>query len=413
MSTSSSGITPVRRRPEVEVLLGCARTRMEPEVAWRVTDALKDGIDWDYLIYQTFYHGTAPLLFRNLSRIGAGTIPEATLNQLRGAVSFIARWNLSATGELLKLLRLFGESGIRALPLKGPVLGLVAYGDLSLRSFGDLDILMPREDILKAKDVLLQRGYQPALQLNDSEERAYLQTHHDYQFSRSGDEVAIELQWGVTQWSFAFPLDFDEIWQNRGRISLAGSVVPTISTEELLLMLCVHGTKHRWERLKWVCDIAELIVTYRHAIAWDRLMDQARALGGERMLLIGFFLAHDLLSTAPPNHILKRILDEKQVKSIAGGVSRGLCHDGYPARLRDETPLFYWRSRERLRDKWALLWRYFPDYFFRLVNPNERDRVFLPLPSFLSSSYFLVRPFRLLRESSSGVLRRFHRSERS
>jgi len=91
-------------------------------------------------------------------------------------------------------------------------------------------------------------------------------------------------------------------------------------------------------------------------------------------------------------------------------VSKRLFHEASnPARLRDETPFFYWKSRERLRDKWALLWRYFPEYFFRIVVPNKRDQAFLQLPSFLFSSYYLIRPVRLLWEYWFNFLNRLYR----
>jgi Uncharacterised nucleotidyltransferase len=396
-SKSNLAIYP-DRRPEVEMLLACARTGMNSDATRRVEHAPQDGIDWDYLICAALYHGTAPLLFRNLSRISFARIPDATLQQLRRIVGLMARWSLSLTGELLELLARFHEIGIRALPLKGPVLAAAAYGDLSLRPFGDLDILMPRDDIPKAKDVLLQRGYRPALQLTASDEQAYLQSHHDYKFSRSRDGIIVELQWGVTQLSFAFPLDFDEMWHHRGEICVAGSVVPTIVTEDLLLALCVHGAKHRWDRLKWICDVAEIVDRSQWPIDWNRLMTDARKRGGQRMLLLGLFLARDLLDAILPDKVLKTIRNDSQIKLLAGRVVERLFRErSQPDELLDERPFFYWRVRERLRDKLAIALRYFPEYFYRLILPNVKDRAFFRLPASLAPGYYLVRPVRLVK----------------
>jgi hypothetical protein len=408
-SKSNLAIAP-NRRPEVEVLLCCGRTHIGPDTAERVRQLLKEQIDWNYLIEIASYHGTIPLLFWNLSRLALDDVPETTLDQLKASYNGIACWNLSLTGELLKLLDLFRDRGIRALPLKGPILAAAAYGNLSLRQFCDLDILVPKGDMLKAKEVLMSRGYHPKLDLTAGEEAAYLESHHDYKFIRSKDGVAVEIQWGVTQWSFAFPFDFEDAWKYRQVISLAGASVLNIAPEILLLMLCVHGTKHRWEQVKWICDIAEMVDTSREKLDWDRLMDQARTLGGERMLLLGLFLAHDLLRAELPEETSERIHNDPQVKLLASQVSKRLFHEASnPAGLRDETPFFYWKSRERLRDKWALLSRYFPEYFFRIVVPNKRDHAFLPLPSFLSTSYCLIRPVRLVWEHWSSVLHRLHR----
>ncbi|MGH7929777.1 MAG: nucleotidyltransferase domain-containing protein, partial [Candidatus Binatia bacterium] len=332
---------------------------MEPKATQRATDALRNEIDWDFLIDGAIRHGVAPLLFRNLSRSSREEIPDRTLTQLRHVSGSIACRNLFLTGELLTLLRLFGEIGISALPLKGPLLGVAAYGDLSLRPFNDLDILMPQKDILKAKDVLLERGYEPKTQLTSAEERVYVQTHHDYKFTRRNDEVVVEIQWGVTQWSFAFEIDFDEIWERRKQIVLAGAAVPLISTEDLLLALCVHGAKHRWERLKWICDIAELVGVARDSIDWVHLTSRARALGGERMLLLGLFLAHDLLDANLPSEVLKIIQSDSQIRWLFGRVGEGLFGRRLDSdELSDERPFFYWRVRERLQDKLAVARRY-------------------------------------------------------
>jgi hypothetical protein len=386
-------------RPEVEVLLACARTRMDSDATQRVRHAIRNQVDWDFLICEALHHGMMPLLFRNLSRTSRGLVPETILTQLGSAASSIACRNLSLTGELLKLLRLFTEASIRALPLKGPVLGLAAYGDLSLRCFGDLDILVAREEILKAKELLVRRGYEPALQLNSDEERIYVQTHHDYKFTRGNNEAVVEIQWGITQWSFAFPLEFDQIWQRREQTVLAGAAVLTISSEDLLLALCVHGAKHRWERLKWICDIAELVGVDRDRICWNRLTARARALGGERMLLLGLFLAHDLLDASLPSEVLKSLERDSQIKSLSARISETLFGRRLDSdELGDERPFFYWRVRERLEDKLAIARRYFPEYFLRMLVPNAKDRAFIQLPAFLSVGYYLVRPIRLLKD---------------
>jgi len=375
-----------------------------------VRELLKEQIDWNYLIGIASYHGTIPLLFWNLSRLAPDDVPKTTLDQLKAASNAIACWNLCLTGELLKLLNLFRDRGIRALPLKGPALAAAAYGNLSLRQFCDLDILVPKEDMLKAKEVLMLQGYHPKLDLTAGEEATYLESHHDYKFVRSKDSMVVEIQWGVTQWSFAFPFDFEDAWKHREVISMAGASAPNIAREILLLMLCVHGTKHRWEQLKWICDIAEMVETYRDKLDWNRLMDQACALGGERMLLLGLFLAQDLLGAGLSEEAIKRVYNDPQVKLLAGQVSKRLFHEASnPATLRDETPFFYWKARERLRDKLVLLSRYFPEYFFRIFVPNKRDHAVLQLPSFLSITYYLIRPARLVWEHWSSVLHRLHR----
>jgi hypothetical protein len=281
-----------------------------------------------------------------------------------------------------------------------------AYGNLAFRSFCDLDILMQRDDIIKAKDVLLIHNYQPSLRLTANQENAYLRTHHDYKFISPSRAFVVELQWGVTEWSFAFHFDFAEVWDRCESVSLAGVTALNMNVEDQLLTLCVHGTKHRWQQLKWISDIGELVDSYRDSINWDRLLAQSRKLGGERMLLLGLCLAHDLLGTVLPNPVLERVSGDSKGAILAQRVSYKLFPDADAEdTLLDEKPFFYWHARERLRDKLLLLWKYLPEYIARLVVPNERDRAFWRAPSYLNFSYYLVRPARLLWEQWLGVLR--------
>jgi Uncharacterised nucleotidyltransferase len=394
-SKSNLAIYP-DRRPESELLLLCGRTRLKPDKAQRLRELLEKGIDWNYLVQQALYHGTIPLLFRNLSLICPDGIPKATLNQLRDCSNGIARSNLCLTGELLHLLNLFRERGIRALPLKGPVLAAAAYGNLSLRQFCDLDILVDKANMVKAKEMLISQGYNPKLSLTADQEKAHLESHHDYGFVRSRDGSVVEIQWNITQSSFAFPFDFADLWKRRAVIFLAGEKVYTLRREDLLLVLCVHGAKHQWEQLKWICDIAEFVVSCHDTIDWDRLAVRARAQGGQRMLFLGLYLAYDLIGANLPDQVLKIIHHDSQIKLLAGLVRQGLFRDrSQPAELRNERPFFYWKVRERVGDKLAIAWRYFPEYFLRMVVPTYRDRTFLKLPAFLSLGYYLVRPLRL------------------
>ena len=66
---------------------------------------------------------------------------------------------LYLTAELLRILRLLDAHAIRAVPLKGPALAQSLYGDLALREFCDLDVLVQETDLRKARGLLEAQGY--------------------------------------------------------------------------------------------------------------------------------------------------------------------------------------------------------------------------------------------------------------
>ena len=66
----------------------------------------------------------------------------------------------------------------------------------------------------------------------------------------------------------------------------------------------------------WLCDIAELIRAHPQ-MDWQRLLEQAKTSGSKRMLLLGLFLANDLLRTDLPDDVWQRIQAAPKVQLLA------------------------------------------------------------------------------------------------
>jgi len=293
------------------------------------------------------------------------------------------------------------------MPYKGPVLAASVYGDLALRQFSDLDILVCERDVPRAKELLLSQGYRSHIQLSGEQESTYLQSHREYQFVRDDDRVMVELQWGITaHWQImsSFPLDFEYLWDRLKAVSLAGTTVRTLAPEDLLLILCVHGSSHLWRRLSWLCDVAELVRTHQE-VDWERLVERARVLGGERMLLLGLALASDLLGTTLPEGIHQKVQATPVVQSLTMQVGEWLFRQVDDSIGLFEESHFFMKIRERLRHRVPYFLLYLRVYLRTTVTPNAKDRECLPLPEFLSPLYFLIRPVRLVVEYGLSALR--------
>ena len=62
-------------------------------------------------------------------------------------------------------MKLFEKYDIQALAFKGPTLAQNAYGDITLRQFGDLDILIRKKDRSRMVSILLNEQYIPEINL--------------------------------------------------------------------------------------------------------------------------------------------------------------------------------------------------------------------------------------------------------
>lgn len=380
-------------RPEFELVACCARTHLEPTVAGRVRSLLEAGVDWDVVVQLARQHGISSLLFHHLNSHFAAYLPAAVHNLLRDEFRDNARLNLYLTGELLRLLDRLEASGIPAVPYKGPVLAATAYGNLSLRLFGDLDLLVREQDVAKLKQLLLTWGFQqtwPHTLLTADQEALHLRYHCVYQFTRDEGNVVVEAHWNLTPSYFSFAFDFDQHWSRLKSVNVAGKSIRSFAPEDLLLILSVHGAKHGWERLIWVCDIAQIVRTGRD-LDWSRALRLAGRLGAKRMLLLSLFLAHELLAVDLPRDIMAAIDEDGAIVHLAAEAC--MCMNRAPntsgTALEDSLfDPFHMKVRERWSDRLR--------YFVRaLTFPTSKDWSLIALPRILSPAYHVLRPIRL------------------
>lgn len=375
-------------RPEHELLLACARTRVGAEGKGRINALAGQTLDWDYLCRLAKRHSVLPLLYWQLNSNAPGAVPPMQLERLRAKFRDNAARNLYLTGELERIITLFKASGVAVLPYKGPALAAAAYGNISLRRFVDLDILVSKDDIPRAKELLCSRGLMPAPTLSPAQERVLLRAQHNLPFSRDGGRLIVELHWEIAARQFA-PASFGQSFVGETEtIKLLKLEVESLSPEDLLLSLCVHGTKHLWERLAWICDIAELLHS-RPGTDWARLTERAAKLRARRMLNLGLRLAHDLLDAPMPVEVGRRVAADRVAAELASEVTARLfdgCEYSPAGLLRNIN--FNLRARRDWRDK--------ARYLSFIFTPTDGDVSLLDLPASLSFAYYLLRPFRLL-----------------
>lgn len=357
-------------QPEEQLLLYCARTWVDAANAQRITTLLREDIDWSYLLPMAFRHNVAPLLFRSLEAIAPAAVPEEVRAQLKQQIHINIQCNLFLTRELLNLLTLFERHRIPAIPYKGPVLAVSVYGDLGLRPSNDLDILVQERHLLQAMEVLVSHGYQMIRPSSIAQIEKGLQSTRinelvqkslwAYQliFSHPERQGIVELHWRITP-KYVFPNSSARLWENLKPVILGGSTVLTFAPEDLLWFLCVHGTKHQWKRLSWLCDIAELIRAYPQ-LNWEQVLVQATKLGIERRLYLGLLLVSCLLETPLPRAVEKKIHSTPHIKMLVQQVMEKVF-DGAEHTTRIpyfERFIFQLRAMDHITDRGRYLLRF-------------------------------------------------------
>lgn len=366
---------------ENEILLCCARTYMDVNDVERLRILLPLNIDWEYLIETATHHGLMPLLYWNLNTICPELVPKTSLAQLKNSFCANVCHNLALMSELLEILDFLALHEIPAIPFKGISLAVSIYGNIALRQFGDIDILVDESNGNKAKELLASQKYQLVDKLLITQQGM--------------TPITLDLQWRITRREFGINLDFEDLWQRKQSLTLVGTKITTLSPEDLLLLLCIHGSKHLWERIIWICDIAELIRVHSY-LDWEKVIKQASKKGCQRMLFLGLLLANTLLKTTLPIPLLQRINADSIAQFLVIQITERLFSTvEKSASYRGESNIFFIRMRERLQDRIRF---FILTQGYRWLIPNEKDREFFPLPKSFYFLYYLIRPIRLVKK---------------
>ena len=223
--------------------------------------------------------------------------------------------------------------------------------------------------------------------------------------------VYLEIHSRFVPKTFSFPLTMESVGDRLQEVSLGGTKVRTLSDEDLLIVICVHSAKHLWQQLKWICDVGEL-VRARPNLDWDKTMRRAEELGSKRMLLLGLFLAENLLGTTLPKEVQRRVAADPVVRPLAEEATHYLFRgmeavitghlNGYPGNGRpgySARSLFYIKAMDRLRDRVQYCVRF-------AATSNEEDYDVVSLPDALFPLYRGVRLMRLSGLSARALWRR-------
>ena len=373
--------------PEISLLLHCAAGDDSAAGAEALRRLAREVTDWQTLIELASRHALVPVIAQELALAASDVVPPAVLVELRTRSQQGVMRSLQLSGELVDAVHAMTAFGADPIPFKGPTLAVLVYGGLSLRQYEDLDILVRRQEVERARKSLLSLGYSPVSTYNESQRASIRLSGHHEQFANPATRSTIELHWSLNTRSLSRDSFEHNWWENRQSVSIGSVEMHTLGVEQMLLYLCMHGGKHSWGRLSWLCDFQRALRAYPNAY-WSRVWALARENGAARMVEIGLLLVESVLNGgALTVAAAQGRSPDAEAKAISELLGR---------RLRDqatgETSVDFrvqLRARERKRDRLRYTWHV-------LATPHQADVALLGLPRALHSVYYIVRPVRLL-----------------
>ncbi|BAZ11070.1 hypothetical protein NIES4071_28950 [Calothrix sp. NIES-4071] len=354
-------------RPEDELILCCARAKLDEETVQRIKILVKGDIDWEYFIKKARFHRVIPLLYANLSNIAKESIPEDVFSRISSIFNTNIQRTLLLSAELIKILKLLKENGITGVPYKGPALSASLYGNVALRPAGDLDIVVQKSDVLKFKQLLIACGYESLYKMTDAEEVAFLEDkrQHTYGLTNKSKSILIEIHWRITP-EYTSPIETKHFWGKLEPFTFSGTTISNLTLEDWLPILCVHASRHRWERLNWLCDIADLI-RVKPDVNWDSVIQLTYELDCQRMLFLALYLTHNLLGVQLPIEVLRKIEADKGSVALASDICQELFTDN---KQKFMAMTIY---QIRIKQRWQNKFLYFQSFVRWLLNPNKEE----------------------------------------
>jgi hypothetical protein len=369
-------------RPEHELLLCCGSPAMSPAAERRLHELVQSRIEWSDVFRSAGRHGVAPLLHRALASDPRSSIPASLYDAFERHVIACGMQSRLLMRRSADTLRLFEKDGLRALVFKGGILAKLAYGDVALRQFTDLDLLVHRDDYDRARTLLVRHGYRQ---------------HADYGWESTylGDALLpVDLHFSLTPTMFPVPLDFDGWWRRRQLVDVEGYEMPTLSHEDLTIVLAVQISKDAASgtlRLAKLYDLAHLIA-HKRDLDWTVVAQESNRLRVRGMLAFAVELVATLLRQPIPAPAAAMTRPRPRLRSLIARQTREVFQEiDAKGPTRRRLIAFHWHLREDLRDK---LWPFLA-IALETVTPNDWDRAVIRLPRSLFALYYVIRPLRL------------------
>jgi hypothetical protein len=402
--------------PETRAVLFCAQAAAGVRDPADVAAALHDCPSTPLLVDEVLRHGMLGHFCRVLGRLEDPAVPSsgephpeartdalterracmAELSHLEGVRVRLealhvqsAQRAITQAAQLFRLLDRFAAEGITALSVKGPVWAERLYGDVTLRHWVDLDVVVPFADAAVAAGLLLSEGF-----VSDSPYpwRVLQPTGQEgeLQFRTRRNDASVDLHWQLGVGQSRGALSGETLVAHAVPVEILGRPVLTTSPADTFLLTCLHGTRHRWDSIELLLG---LVVQIRRLAAeeWPALMEAAEEAGCRRRVTIAVAHACDVFDLSVPALVSDALESD--------GLARAFLATLTPERLAGEPAV---GRREHFS---SLLWTLAQEdsaagnlghLATRFFLPGPEDWEAYSLPQGLDTLYWVLRPARLL-----------------
>ena len=383
--------------PELELLL---------DIVLRKNPQIPEGLDWEAFDAALRQHRLQPLLIRGLRSMNATALEQhPELKRYLGQQNRYARESFQRLQALAQLSGAMEEAGIRMISMKGPLLAMELYGDPSLRTSRDLDVVVPEEELDRAGEILVRLGYKPEenpFHKTPLRRKFYgivdLEKHMVYQ---KGD-ICLELHW---KGSAQTEENFDAQWERREEQTILGKKIAVLGADDRYPALIVHAAEHGYHRLRWLLDLYEL--QKKPAFSWERVYGQMKEQGLGALLLETMIVLYRMALPGLKEVAFPGVRMAVEENGVCLQLAEELREEGQRALALSEAAYPLWQGeyaawgdqRQKVYDSLlpvSLFGKTLRQKLLLATGPSRHELELVDLPDWLFWVYFLIRPFNWL-----------------
>jgi hypothetical protein len=243
-------------------------------------------ISWEHISELSKLHGVTPFLFHRTRQLGI-PLPEEIKREWLGIYLFQLAHEKQARRQIKELKEILDPEGIPFILLKGASAMLRLYPEPGLRTFCDLDILIPADKAPVFKRIIKINGYKPVAMLTspEDEDLQQFECHLDPLWKEGAlkIEAHVSILGGKGNYLVALP----ELWQDKEEININGIAINHLSKEHFLIHMLLHWINdlsyYGFAQIKGFVDALYALKIWR--IDWSKFKDTARRWDVEKKIL--------------------------------------------------------------------------------------------------------------------------------
>jgi len=368
-------------RSEDELIIFLCRDGQFNESRMQIKSLSTADFDWNYFFKTVLKHKITPIIYSNLKK-HADLIPNDVYINLREFFNNNAKKNLFLLMELIKIIELFEKNKVAILSYKGPILAYMAYGDISLRQFSDLDFLVYSNEFKHAKELLESIGYESELDLDEFQEIKFIESQQEMKFFNSQKNITVDLHW---KFSLLHSMLKCSLTQRTTLINLHNRLIRSLQLEEMFLIICIHNSSHRWSNLSLLCDLCQFVSRNKN-IDWRKIESMAKKMGLKRIFIINILLIKNIFDL-DLSHNLNDSEEDLIAEDIVNQIQKNILKESKFSLCQELIITIQIRENMILG---------LQDVITNLFKATSYEWKKIPLPAQISFAYKFIRPFLLL-----------------